>query len=37
MSTKSWFSVPTRRSRSSKVLVVPQRDPPDRKRRKLAL
>ena len=38
MSTKSRFSVPTRRARSSKLLVVPQRDPPNRsKRRRLAL
>jgi hypothetical protein len=38
MSMKSWFSVPTRRARSSKLLVVPQRDPPNRsKRRRLAL
>lgn len=38
MSPKSWLSVPTRRAHSSKLLVAPQRDPPNRsKRRKLAL
>jgi hypothetical protein len=38
MSTKSGLSVPARRARSSKLLMAPQRDPPNRsKRRKLAL
>jgi hypothetical protein len=38
MSPKSSLSVPTRRARSSKLLVAPQRDPPNRsKRRRLAL
>jgi hypothetical protein len=38
MSTKSGLSVPARRARSSRLLMAPQRDPPNRsKRRKLAL
>ena len=38
MSTKSRLSGPARRARGSDFLVIPQRDPPNRsKRRKLAL